>query len=74
MLILRDVIAGNKRFCELERSLAGISTRTLANKLKKLEAEGLVRKTSRGAYSASAKAKGLRAVEQAMFKYGSKYL
>lgn len=74
MLILRDLIEGNKRFCELERSLTGISTRTLTNKLKRLEAEGLVEKTSLGAYSASKKAKGLRAVERAMWKYGAKYL
>jgi len=37
MLIMHDLLSGSKRFCELERSLEGISTRTLTLKLKKLE-------------------------------------
>lgn len=74
MLIVRDLLAGNKRFCEFERSLQGISTRTLALKLKKLELEKIVKKTKDGAYSSTKKGKGLRLVEQAMRRYGEKYL
>ena len=74
MLIMRDVLIGAKRFCELERSLEGISTRTLTLKLKKLESEKLLTKTKEGAYQATEKGKGLRAVETAMRKYGEKFL
>ena len=74
MLIMRDVLTGAKRFCELERSLEGISTRTLTLKLKKLESEHLLTKTPDGAYQATEKGKGLRAVETAMRKYGEKFL
>lgn len=74
MLIIRDLLEGQQRFCDLERSLEGISTRTLTNKLKKLEEEKLVRKTKSGCYEATAKGKGLRAVEAAMRRYGEKYL
>lgn len=42
MLILRDVLTTPQRFCELERSLDGISTRTLTLKLKKLVEEEIV--------------------------------
>jgi DNA-binding HxlR family transcriptional regulator len=42
MLILRDLLQGPKRFSELERSLAGISTRTLAMRLEELAAEGVL--------------------------------
>lgn len=74
MLILRDLLDGDRRFCDLERSLEGISTRTLTNKLRRLEQEKLVRKAKDGCYVATPKAKGLRAVESAMRRYGEKYL
>lgn len=74
MLIMRDLLSGPKRFCELERSLEGISTRTLTNKLRKLEEEKMVKKTKDGSYQATEKGRGLRTVETAMRKYGEKYL
>ena len=74
MLILRDALSGPKRFCDLERSLEGISTRTLTNKLKKLVEEKMLTKDGEGRYQATEKAKGLRSVETAMRKYGEKYL
>lgn len=74
MLIVRDLLDGPKRFCDLERSLEGISTRTLTLKLKKLENERLIRKTRDGAYTATAKGTGLRTVESAMRRYGERYL
>ena len=74
MLIVRDLLGGPKRFCDLERSLEGISTRTLTLKLQKLEAERLVSKTPEGTYTATARGKGLRIVESAMKRYGEKYL
>lgn len=42
LLILRDLMTGPKRFSELERSLAGISTRTLAQRLEELAADEIV--------------------------------
>lgn len=74
MLIIRDLLEGPRRFCELERSLEGISTRTLTLKLKKLEAESLIKKRQGGNYAVTARGRGLRAVEAAMRRYGKKYL
>ncbi|MEN9560750.1 MAG: hypothetical protein RIQ56_23 [Candidatus Parcubacteria bacterium] len=74
MLITREILTGPKRFCELERSLEGISTRTLAAKLRKLEYEDILKKTSEGAYAATKKGAALRIVERAMRSYGEKYL
>ena len=74
MLIMHDLQGGPKRYCELERDLIGISTRTLTNKRKKLEEEKRVKKTKEGHDQATEKGKGLRAVENAMRKYGEKYL
>jgi DNA-binding HxlR family transcriptional regulator len=42
ILIIRDLLASSKRFCELEKSLVGISTRTLTLKLQKLVEEGVL--------------------------------
>lgn len=42
ILILRDLLNSPKRFCELEKSLDGISTRTLTLKLVKLQEENIV--------------------------------
>ena len=40
--VIRDLAEGSSRFCELERSLEGISPRTLSLRLRALEEEGIV--------------------------------
>jgi hypothetical protein len=45
LLIVRDLLGGTKRFCELERSLEHVSTRTLTLKLKHLEHDCLASDT-----------------------------
>src|SRR5436305_14800555 len=42
LLLIRDLSEGRSRFCELERSLQGISPRTLSLRLRALEEEGIV--------------------------------
>src|SRR2546426_12686578 len=42
LLLIRDLAEGSCRFCELERSLEGISPRTLSLRLRALEAEGVL--------------------------------
>jgi DNA-binding HxlR family transcriptional regulator len=42
LLVIRDLADGPKRFCELERSLSGISPRTLSLRLRCLEEHGVV--------------------------------
>lgn len=74
MLIMHFLIEGPKRFCELEKTLDGISTRTLTLKLKKLVEENMIEKMQDGSYLATAKGKGLRSVENAMKKYQEEYL
>ncbi len=74
MLIVHSLLEDTKRFCELERDLDGISTRTLTLKLKKLEDEELVQKTDEACYELTEKGKGLKVVERAMRTYGEKYL
>src|SRR3954467_10964621 len=42
LLVIRDLAEHKARFCELERSLEGISPRTLSLRLRALEEEGIV--------------------------------
>src|SRR5688572_31764871 len=41
ILVIRDLAEGRSRFCELERSLAGISPRTLSLRLRALKERGI---------------------------------
>ena len=46
LLLVRELAEGRSRFCELERSLAGISPRTLSLRLRALEEEGIVERST----------------------------
>ena len=75
MLIIRDLLAGPRRFCELERSLIGISSRTLTIKLKKLVEERVASKDDAShLYSITDQGKNLGEVIDAMHHYGKKWL
>lgn len=75
LLIVRDLLAGPRRFCELEQSIEGISTRTLSAKLKRLGAEGLIKHAhARGAYALTAKGRALADVTEALRRFGKRYL
>src|SRR3954451_9736370 len=80
ILIIRDLSAGRSRFCELERSLAGISPRTLSLRLRALEEEGIVlRKTfpevpPRVEYTLTSKGLALLPLIDDMRQYGREWL
>lgn len=44
MLVVRELIAGAKRFKDLSTGLPGIPPKVLSDRLKRLEAEGLVKR------------------------------
>ena len=73
ILLIRDLLRKPMRFCELERSLVGISTRTLALKLKRLKEKEVMIKTAKGNYQLSKKGKGMRAIIEAMDRYGQRH-
>ncbi len=73
ILIVRDLLDNKKRFCELERSLEEISTRTLTTKLKRLQKIGLVEHKD-SLYFLSKKGEKLQEILTAMAHYGKRYL
>jgi DNA-binding HxlR family transcriptional regulator len=70
ILILHNILDQKSvRFCELERALEGISTRTLTLKLKNLESESIIKKTDQG-YRLTPQGLKIRPVMNAMEKFG----
>ncbi len=74
MLIMHFLIDGQKRFCDLEKKLTGISTRTLTLKLMKLIEDEMIIKTIDGSYTVTKKGKGLKLIENSMRRYEKKYM
>ena len=80
ILVIRDLAEGRTRFCELERSLAGISPRTLSLRLRALEEQGIVERHTfpevppRVEYSLTAKGGALLPLIEDMRKYGREHL
>jgi DNA-binding HxlR family transcriptional regulator len=80
LLLIRDLAEGMSRFCELERSLSGISPRTLSLRLRALEEEGVVERHTypevppRVEYALTAKGRALLPIIEDMRAYGEEWL
>lgn len=78
-LILRDLAAGPKRFCLLEKSVGSINPRTLSKRLDDLERHGIITKRAypesppRIEYALTAKGEDLCPILQQMAAWGNKY-
>ena len=76
LLIIRDLGTGTKRFSDLERSLVGISPKTLSERLTALEREGVVHRQTyaevppKVEYSLTDRGQTLKPVVDAMCKWG----
>ncbi len=44
-LIIRELSGGPRHFCDVERGIPAVSARMLTERMKELEAEGIVRRT-----------------------------
>ena len=80
VLIVHDLSEGPRRFTQLEHACAGISPRTLAERLRWLEAEGLVVRRSyaesppRVEYELTEKGEALLPIIDEMRRFGHDYL
>src|SRR3954470_5268357 len=80
ILVIRDLAEGRTRFCELERSLAGISPRTLSLRLRALEEQEIVERHTypevppRVEYSLTDKGRALLPLIDDMRRYGREWL
>src|ERR671937_2976159 len=80
LLLIRDLAEDSQRFCELERSLQGISPRTLSLRLRALEEQGIVKRHTypevppRVEYALTDKGKALVPLIEDMRNYGRHWL
>jgi DNA-binding HxlR family transcriptional regulator len=80
LLLIRDLAEGRSRFCELERSLQGISPRTLSLRLRALEEQGIVERHTFGEvpprveYVLTEKGLALLPIVDGMRAYGEHWL
>ena len=80
LLVIRDLADGRSRICELERSLAGISPRTLSLRLRAQEEEGIVARQTypevppRVEYALTEKGRALVPIIESMRSYGTEWL
>ncbi|HEU5367419.1 MAG TPA: helix-turn-helix domain-containing protein [Ktedonobacterales bacterium] len=80
LLIIRDLATGTKRFSQLERSLHGISPKTLSERLCSLEHEGIVTRQTfaevppKVEYTLTEKGQDLVALIETMRAYGRRWL
>jgi DNA-binding HxlR family transcriptional regulator len=79
-LLVHDLSEGPRRFSELERSCSGISPRTLAERLRVLEHEGIVERHSypesppRVEYELTEKGTAILPIIDAMREFGHAWL
>src|SRR2546423_11644715 len=79
-LLVHDLSEGPRRFSELEHSCAGISPRTLSERLRALEDEGIVQRQSypesppRVEYELTPKGEALLPIISEMRTYGHEWL
>src|SRR5918993_2027644 len=80
ILVIRDLADGHTRFGELQRSLEGISPRTLSLRLRVLEEEGIVERDTypevppRVEYALTEKGRALLPLIDDMRSYGRNWL
>ena len=76
-IIVHDLSEGSRRFSELERSCPGISPRTLSERLRALEQEGILRRQSwprRVEYELTEKGQALLPIIEEMRRFGHAWL
>jgi DNA-binding HxlR family transcriptional regulator len=79
-LLVHDLSEGARRFSELEHSCPGISPRTLSERLRALEQEGIVTRQSyqesppRVEYELTAKGQSLLPIIEEMRRFGRDWL
>jgi DNA-binding HxlR family transcriptional regulator len=80
LLIIRDLATGTKRFSQLERSLHGISPKTLSERLCSLEHEGIISRQTfaevppKVEYTLTEKGQDLVSLIETMRSYGRRWL
>jgi DNA-binding HxlR family transcriptional regulator len=80
LLVVRDLLLGKTTYTEFQKSPEGIPTNILAERLKRLQAAGILEKSQyqerpvRYAYNLTTKGRDLQPVLLAMIDWGNKHI
>jgi len=80
LLVVRDLLAGPRRFQDLQESLPGVAPNMLSARLKRMEEHGLIRRSfysdhpPRASYELTDKGRDLGAVVGALAAWGSRHV
>ncbi len=80
LLIVRQLLVGPRRYVDLQRALTGISTNVLADRLQRLEGDGIVEATELPApartpvWALTAEGRDLEPVVLELLRFGTRYL
>jgi DNA-binding HxlR family transcriptional regulator len=80
LLVVRELLSGPKRFSDLARGLPGVATNLLTNRLKKLEAAGVIERRTlppparATVYVLSELGRGLEAPVHALVRWGGHFM
>ena len=79
LLVVRDLIAGDQRFTDLQRTCAGVTPRQLSARLRQLEADGIVERRHEAGrrevwYGLTPAGRGLKPAVEAMLLWGVQHI
>lgn len=80
VLILRELLKGIKRFCELHRALNGITQKMLTQQLRDMEEQGIIHRKvypqvpPKVEYSLTSSGKSLKPILDSMHRWGVRHL
>ena len=80
LLVVRDLLAGPRRFQDLQESLPGVAPNMLSARLKRMESDGLIRRSfysdhpPRASYELTDKGRELGTVVGALAAWGSRHV
>jgi len=73
LLIVRELLLGTRRYSQLQKSLEGITTNLLADRLKRMQQGGLIEKTPAG-YRLTPAGEELEPAIMALARWGGRYM
>lgn len=74
LLIVRELLIEPRRYARIREALPGIATNLLADRLRSLEADGVIRQGSDGAYGLTESGRGLEKAVHELVRWGSQWM
>src|SRR5687767_14976263 len=74
LLIVRELLLGPRRYSQIRAALPGIATNLLAERLRNLESDGMVRRNGDGAYELTAFGRGLEEAIHSLVRWGGRWM